>query len=149
MMEFQNLADLGAHFERIAQSAAFENGLGKAAQLLEEKAKETIGEYHDAVGPMPAWAELADATKADRVAQGFPEDEPLLRTGELRDSIGHEVSGNEAWIGSDSDIAEYHEFGTSRMPPRPIFGTALYENIDKVVDEIGHAAAVHISGGGK
>ncbi|MDE1915005.1 MAG: phage virion morphogenesis protein [Sphingomonadales bacterium] len=147
MMEFQNLAGLAAHFERIAQSSGAEKGLEKAAQLLEDKAKEAIGQYHDSVGPVPAWAELADATKADRVAKGFPEDEPLLRTGDLRDSISHEARGNEAWIGSDSDIAEYHETGTSRMPPRPIFGTALYGNIGEVVDAIGHAATVHISGG--
>jgi HK97 gp10 family phage protein len=149
MMKFDNLAGLAAHFERLAAEAGAQQGLEKAAKLLEEKAKEAIGQYHDAVGPIPAWADLADATKEDRARLGFPEDEPLLRTGELRDSISHEVSGNEAWIGSDSEIAEYHETGTSRMPPRPIFGTALYSNIDEAVDAIGHAAAVHISGTNK
>jgi HK97 gp10 family phage protein len=150
-MEFGNLADLTAHIERLAagmaSASSTESGLEKAAKLLEDKAKETVGEYHDAIGPAPAWADLADATKADRVAKGFHEDEPLLRTGALRDSISHEVAGHEAWIGSDSEIAEYHETGTSRMPPRPIFGTALYGNIDQAVDAIGHAATVHISGG--
>jgi HK97 gp10 family phage protein len=148
-MEFQNLAAMAAHFERLASEAGAQKGLEKAAKLLEDRAKEAVGEYHEAVGPVPAWAELADATKADRVAKGFPEDEPLLRTGDLRDSISHQVSGNEAWIGSDSEIAEYHETGTSRMPPRPIFGTALYGAIDEVVDAVGHAAAVQITGSGK
>lgn len=147
MMEFRSLADLAGHIERIAAEADAQKGLEKAAKLLEVKAKDAVGEYHDAVGKAPAWAELADATKADRVAKGFAEDEPLLRTGELRDSIGHQVEGSEAWIGSDSELAEYHEFGTSHMPPRPIFGTALYENIDEAVSAIGHEATAHISGG--
>lgn len=150
-MDFDGLGPLAAHFERIAAQAAAgaaeaHNGLEKAASLLADKAKETIGEYHDAVGPIPAWEPLADATKADRVAKGYPEDDPLLRSGELRDSIGHEVSGNIAWVGSTSDLAPFHEFGTSRMPPRPIFGTALYGNIDEVVDAVGQAAVGQISG---
>ncbi|PTR05283.1 MULTISPECIES: HK97-gp10 family putative phage morphogenesis protein [unclassified Novosphingobium] len=148
-MDFDGLGSLAAHFERIAaQAAAAEahNGLEKAASLLADKARDAIGEYHDAVGPIPAWEPLADATKADRVAQGYPEDEPLLRSGELRDSIGHEVSGNTAWVGSTSDLAPFHEFGTSRMPPRPIFGTALYENISEVVHEVGLTATAKIRG---
>jgi HK97 gp10 family phage protein len=148
-MDFKDLGSLAAHFERIAAQAATVNsgaGLEKAAALLAEKARDGIGEYHDAVGPIPAWAPLADATKADRVTQGYTEDEPLLRSGELRDSISHEVSGNTAWVGSTSELAPLHEFGTSRMPPRPIFGTALYENINEVVQEVGLAATANIRG---
>lgn len=148
-MEFKDLGSLAAHFDRIAAHAANVKsgaGLEDAAALLTEKARDNVGQYHDAVGPVPAWAPLADATKADRVSQGYTEDDPLLRSGELRDSIGHEVSGNTAWVGSTSDLAPLHEFGTSRMPPRPIFGTALYENISEVVHQVGLTATAKIQG---
>ena len=42
---------------------------------------------------------LAESTQAERVVQGYPANEPLLRTGELRDSIEHKlVSGDEAQV---------------------------------------------------
>ena len=49
------------------------------AEMIEKEAKRPIGTY-DA-----GWQPLAESTKRDRVAKGFAEDEPLLRTGEMRD----------------------------------------------------------------
>jgi HK97 gp10 family phage protein len=100
----------------------------KAAELIKDDAQKRIGEYQDYTGPFPGWAPLADSTKADRVAQGFSEDEPLLRTGELRDSITVSAKGNEAVVGSDSDIALYQEVGTDKIPPRPFLGPAGYDS---------------------
>ena len=119
-----------------------------AARVVEREAKDSIGEYHGAAGPFAAWAELADATKADRVAKGYAENEPLLREGDLRDSIEHTVVGNEAHIGSNSDIAVYQELGTSRIPPRSFLGGAAVRKEREVVELIGSSVMRTLSGGG-
>ena len=130
----------------VALGAHTGHALEKAAQIVEKEAKAEIGHYQDAAGPFAGWAELADSTKADRAAKGFPENEPLLRTGELRDSISHkvEVTGpvsGKAVIGSDSDIAVYQELGTKNIPPRSFLGGALVRKSHAVAELLG--ASVH------
>ncbi len=117
--------------------AAEHHALEHAAELVEAEAKASVGHYQAQSGPFAAWAELADATKDDRVAQGFPANEPELRTGELRDSIEHTVTGHEAEIGSDSEVMEYHELGTAKMPPRSILGGAAARKADQVAEIFG------------
>ena len=41
------------------------------------------------------------------VAKGFTPDDPLLRTGQLRDSISHQVQGLDAVVGSTSEVMVY------------------------------------------
>ncbi|MDE1009666.1 MAG: hypothetical protein OSB38_28805 [Paraburkholderia fungorum] len=121
------------------QVVAMQSGLEEVAVRIEKTAKAEIGKYQPAVGPFSAWPELADSTKADRVAQGFSENDPLLRNGHLRDSYQHEVHGVEAVIGSKDDVALWQELGTSRgIPPRPVLGPAV---------EYNHAAITKILGG--
>lgn len=54
-----------------------------------------------------------------------------IRTGNLRRSITHEVTGDgrhgamDAVIGTDVSYAPYLEFGTSRMAPHAFLGPAL------------------------
>jgi HK97 gp10 family phage protein len=131
------------------EELALHEGLKISCKLIEKKAKEKIGEYQNAAGEFPAWAPLADATKADRVRQGFSEDEPLLRTGELRDSIQSEVKVLEGIVGSKSPIAAYQEFGTATIPPRPFIGPSAFENKDKIKAIVGLAAFEGITGGKK
>ena len=96
---------------------------------IERDAKEIIGHYQRSdTGPFPEWEELAPSTKADRVSKGFTPNDPLLRTGELRDSIGHEVRGRSVAIGSDLDIAIYQEMGTATIPPRPFLRIAAFRS---------------------
>lgn len=103
-----------------------------AAVIVETEAKRVIGTYDY------NWPELADSTKADRVHQGFPENEPLLRTGEMRDSIEHVSDSREANVGSNNDKAVWQELGTSRgIPPRSFLGQAAVHKASEVVDEIG------------
>ena len=93
--------------------------LEDACKIVEEEAKRVIGTYDY------QWTPLAESTKRDRVSKGFPADEPLLRTGELRDSISHEVvSHDTAYVGSPSKIALYQELGTKTIPPRSFLGGA-------------------------
>lgn len=118
--------------------------LTRAAELVEHEAKAEIGHYQDAAGPLAEWAQLAPSTIAEKEALGYaPPDNPLLREGDLRDSIGHKVethfnlSGGEAAIGSDSDIAVYQELGTGHIPPRSFLGGAAVREEEKVVEILG------------
>lgn len=142
--EFSSMAALAVHLAgaAVALDAAAHHGLEKCAELIEKTAKDEIGTYQPEVGPFPAWAPLADATVADRVANGYSPDEPLLRTGDLRDSIKHEVQGLEAVVGSQSDIAAYQEFGTRTIPPRPFIGPAAFRNGESIKRIVG-AVALH------
>lgn len=106
---------------------------------IEETAKEEIGVYQPAYGPFDAWALLAESTKADRVRQGYSEDEPLLRSGELRESIQSEVVGLAAILGTKSEIGFWQEVGTEHIPPRPFIGPAYVRKIDPLMKSIGLA----------
>ncbi|MDP3553083.1 HK97 gp10 family phage protein [Methylocystis sp.] len=109
-------------------SEAEGEGIVKACKLVQQTAKSYIGNYNHPGN----WAQLAEATQADRVRQGFPANEPLLRTGDLRDSIaidaphrnGREVFG---YVFSNNPIARYQELGTVSIPPRPFLSTAAME----------------------
>lgn len=118
-------------------STGLEAGFRVIVKEIEETAKEEIGVYQPAFGPFEAWAPLAESTKADRVRLGYSEDEPLLRSGELRDSIQSEVVGLAAIIGTKSEIGLWQEVGTDRIPPRPFIGPAYVRKIDPLLEAIG------------
>ncbi len=128
--------------------AQFEKGMKKVALKVEQTAKNQIGAYQKAIGPYPEWEELADVTRADRLRKGYTEDDPLLRSGELRDSIRHTVRGLEAEIGSDSDIAVYQELGTEDIPPRPFLGPAVDHNHNAIKKILGGAVVKGLLNGG-
>ena len=88
--------------------------LDEGSKILQEEAKRELGTYQ------PGWPRLKPAT----IARKSTGDSPLLETGELRDSIQREVQQHVAYIGSNNKKALFHEFGTSRIPPRPFLGTA-------------------------
>ena len=107
----------------------------KACAIVEKEAKHVIGTYEY------NWPPLAEATKADRVSKGFPEDEPLLRTGEMRDSIEHRVElegmGFVGLVGTDNEIAKYQELGTSKIPPRSFLGQAAMHKEEEIHELFG------------
>lgn len=123
--------------------AARRRALDHAGQIVEDKAKALIGTY-DAD---PRWPELADATKEDRARQGFSDNEPLLRTGEMRDSIHHTVIGNTGHIGSDNDKAVWQELGTKSIPPRSFLKSAVISEAPAIEHAIGHTMHAHLSSG--
>jgi HK97 gp10 family phage protein len=136
MKEFGNIESFVEHLTKVAATEVLfaRKALDKCARIVEKRAKEKIGEYQAQAGPFIAWQELADSTKADRESKGFPENEPLLRTGDMRESISRSLStsGLEAQIGSDSDIAVFQELGTSKMPPRSFLGGAMAESLPEI-----------------
>lgn len=67
--------------------AAGRAALLEGAEIVKTAAQEVIGEYQPAKGDVPAWAPLSPATQEDRIAQGYTPDDPLERSGALRESI--------------------------------------------------------------
>jgi hypothetical protein len=132
-------------FAKLLSDAAIANeaegeGVLKACRLVQKTAKSYIGSY-DHPGN---WAQLAQATQEDRVRQGFAANEPLLRRGEVRDSIQTDAphrSWLETWgyIYSNDPIARYMELGTSTIPPRPFLSTATIECMPEIRQIIGAA----------
>lgn len=147
--EFGNMGDIALHFAQLQVSALAEiqGGLKRAAVVIEKEAKGSIGEYQEAIGPFPAWEPLADSTEAEKAAHGYPVEAPLLRTGEMRDNISHEVDGLEAAIGSTDDKMVYHEFGTAAIPPRPVLGPAALRKMDTVQKLLGVGLMTGLVGG--
>ncbi|MGJ0479967.1 hypothetical protein [Pantoea agglomerans] len=119
-------------------ATGLEAGFRVIVKEIEKTAKEEIGVYQPAYGPFDAWAPLAESTKADRVRRGYSEDEPLLRSGELRDSIESKVVGLSAIVGTKSDIGLWQEMGTENIPPRPFIGPAYVRKIDPLIDAISY-----------
>lgn len=135
MKEFQSFGALGRHLGALAVigEEVTHHIVEEAAKIVQKDAQKKIGNYQDHAGPFKAWDELADSTKDDKESGGYVGTDgmdyyqPLLRTGELRDSITYEAHGNEAIVGSDSDVAMYQEFGTETIPARSFLGAAAFE----------------------
>jgi|SRR5581483_5028307 len=146
MKEFQDLGAFASHLAMRAGRAVatFHAASEAVGQLVEKAAKDEMGTYQAAAGPFPAWAELAESTKEDRERQGYTPNDPLLRSGELRDSVSHEASTLEVVIGTPREEMIYLEFGTSKMPARPVFGPAVFNNREKIGAIIGFAAVTAV-----
>jgi hypothetical protein len=129
MKEFASFGDFARHLETLAAGmpAVELFVLQRIGIAIKQRAKEKIGDYQEEAGPFAAWAPLAQSTKEDRIRKGYSEDDPLLRSGELRDSIEYVVMLPEVVIGSPLDIAVWQEMGTEKMPPRSFLGSAAFE----------------------
>ena len=150
MKEFHSLEALALHLGEMAiqQHEMGKHALERAAILLQGEAKKKIGTYQGAAGEFVAWAQLADSTMADRAHQGYPEDEPLLRDGTMRDSIERKSDAQEAHVGSDLDVFVYQELGTEKIPPRSVLGATAVEKGEKVAEIVGEAATAALVGQG-
>jgi hypothetical protein len=147
--DFKSFGALASHLAAIqlGEAIALHKGLELAAKRIEATAKNKIGEYQDGVGPFVAWADLADSTEKEKERLGYPLDAPLLRNGDLRESIGHEVGPLEAIVGSTEDVMVYQEMGTEHIPPRPVLGPAAIENEEEIVTLVGAASVAGLLGG--
>jgi len=108
--------------------------LEEAAQIIETEAKRVIGTYEY------GWPQLDAATQRARERKGFNPNDPLLMTGELRDSIQHYVDPNalKAEVGSNNPKALWQELGTSRgIPPRSFLLGAAMRKEKEIVQRTG------------
>jgi hypothetical protein len=113
--------------------------------MLEHAARELIGTEDQ------EWPPLSPRTIAEKGRLGFTgqvsSTDPLLRTGELRDSIKHVVEDVEVILGSDDPQAAYHEYGTEREPPRPFIATTMFrEGHDAATLVWRHVMAAFVGG---
>src|SRR3984957_16181177 len=123
--------------QKKATRAALEIG----ARMIRDEAKRVLGTYEY------NWPQLAQATQDDRVNLGFSANEPGLRTGEMKDSIGYTIiSSEEAEIGSNDDKMVYFELGTNTQPPRPTLTTAAIRRGQDVADIAGFLVGSAVAG---
>ena len=99
-----------------------------------------------------ALAEQA-ARMAARVREGLSEppggaghDEPWLRSGALRDSVGAEADGLQAVVGSSDPAAVPQEMGTAHMPARPFLAPVAAGMGEEVARAVGTAVAAALRG---
>ncbi len=127
MKSFDSLAKFASHLERNVDAKYLirrEECLEFLGVALEASVKKKIGTLQN------EWEPLADSTKKDKARLGYgspPDYNPLLRTGEMRDSIHHEVTLNVLSVGSDDQIAEYQELGTIRIPARSFLALTFFK----------------------
>ena len=159
-MDFQDLNAFTAHMARLIGRVEREihHHVAQAAVLIEADAKARIGTYQAAVGPFAAWAPLAESTLEGgfapsgqrypgKIELGYaPPDNPLLRDGELRDSIHHSADGNKMAVGSDLDNAVWQEMGTVNMPPRSFLAGAAAHHGEHIAAQVGHEVALVLAG---
>jgi HK97 gp10 family phage protein len=131
----------------IAVHASMEAGLKEVVKRIEKTAKDEIGHYQPSIGPFNAWDPLADSTEEDKARKGFEPNAPLERTGQFRDSWKSEAEGKEGVVGSTDERAPWFEFGTTKMPPRPVLGPAVIHNSAAIKKIIGKATVHGIVGG--
>lgn len=87
---------------------------------IKEKAQSMIGTHQ------VFWKDLADSTIATKRrkhwGKGGDASSPLWATGAYHDSIQYQLKGrNKVQIFSDEPYVEYLEWGTAKMPARPVF----------------------------
>lgn len=134
-IQLESCEALAVHL--IASVAAFKltrrHALNAAAKLIKADARAQIGHYQAAVGEYPEWAQLADSTEDEKARLGAPPDAPLYRFGDLQKSFRSTlVNDDEVIVGSTDPVMEFHEFGTSKMPPRPVVGPAFVKNEERI-----------------
>jgi len=148
-VEFKSLGALALHMatQEVALLVSLHEGLEKCAVKVEQTAKDEIGHYQAGIGPFPAWADLADSTEAHKTRMGYPADAPLLASGEMQQSITHTTHALETVIGSTDEKMVYHEFGTPKMPARPVMGPAVFRNKEYIRRILGMATVSGLVGG--
>ena len=152
--EFHSFEGFAEHLVKVtlATHEAKLKAMEAAARIVQKQAKDEIGVYQDGLGNIPGWAELADSTKADRLRQGYSENDPGLRSGAMRDSIQRTVKEGEApgdvagFVGSDMDEMVWFELGTSKQPPRSVLAIAAMQTETEVHKLIGDAFYTAIIG---
>ncbi|MGH7078126.1 MAG: hypothetical protein ACREFU_08500 [Acetobacteraceae bacterium] len=139
-------------FERVLAGVAvaievrMREALERGAVMIEREAKREIGHYQGAVGPLPRWRPLQPSTLREKARLGYSSPaNPLPRTGGLRCSIKHSVSGPgdaiEARVGVNGVVAVVQERGGGHVPARSYLERAARRKEDAVVREVSRLVA--------
>jgi phage gpG-like protein len=144
-MERVSLDQLARRFVAapLKMQASVDLAMTKSAILVRDTAVKKFGTYQSAVGEFPAWEPLQPETVARKTAAGSAGDDPLIGhysgkgknsvwPAPLRMTISMKVEGWVAAVGSDDPLAEYHEYGTVHIPPRPFLRPSLFEKAEEI-----------------
>lgn len=148
MRRFDSPAAMAAHLARLAAAgpAVVHHMADRAGREIEVTAKGIIGFYQPRVGRWPAWAPLAESTEAEKERSGYERGAPLLRTGQMRDTIVRSVEGGTVMVGATDAKAIYHELGTRTIPPRPFMGPAAFQSMPRINLMLGNTLAAWVGG---
>lgn len=166
MRRFENIESFSLYLRGRASAAhqAQQAGLHDGCRILLREVKASIGHYQSGVGPFSGWAPLSSATLDGFEAPGIgrvkgkeelgfaPPDNPLLRTGTLRDSYGYSVDFNHAVVGSNAMNAVWQEMGTPgarfpiRSPGRPVLGPAAFRHGEAVAHAVARRVLAALAG---
>lgn len=132
--EFKTLEAFAKHISKVAKkyNSYESNAANFLGEILELEAKDKIGHLQDGAGPFDSWKELADSTKSDKERRGYVfnhEYNPLYRTGDLKNSIGHvfNIPSRTLYLGSTDEVMIYQELGTKYIPPRSVLGLTMFQ----------------------
>ncbi len=89
----------------------------RLAPVMVATAKEIIGTH--------LLRDLMPSTQAERSRLGYPPNDPLLRTGEFRDTIEGDSLGPVATVGTNDPRGAWFENGTVHMRPFSNFALTL------------------------
>lgn len=74
--------------------------------------------------------------EVDKAVYDTPPSDSYVRTGNLRNGMGHTTDEDSAYIYNNVEYAPYVEYGTSKMKPRPFIKPAVTEHIDDYKEAI-------------
>lgn len=150
MKSYSSFGAFANHLQKLAvTSHEMTHELVKAGgEEIRDTAKGMIGFYQTDIAPYPDWAPLSEKYEAAKVAAGFEPDAPLLRTGEMQKSIAADSERNEAVVGSNDELMKYHEFGTDKMPPRPVLGPAAHHSTPRILSRMATTTFYFLAGKG-
>lgn len=100
------------------------NGVVVESHLAEYKA-ELASRIPTILEALGVEAEGNAVTEVNKLVYDTPPSESYIRTGQLKKSITHAVSGDSAYIGTNLEYAPYVELGTHRMKPRPFLKNGI------------------------
>ena len=114
--------------------------------------RERLERLHPEEVMAKALAEQAERMAA-RVREGLSEqpcgaghDEPWLRSGALRGSVGVQAEGLQAAVGSNDPAAVPQELGTARMPARPFLAPVAAGMGEDVARSVGERVVAALRG---
>lgn len=109
-----------ATLSRIDSVASYggERTMRVVALVMEQELRNAFRDQADPWGS--SWPAHADATIQKRLRAGNTSTQKLIDTGAMYASTEHASTSDSASVSMDGP-AEVHQFGNSRIPPRPMF----------------------------
>ncbi len=123
-LKITGLDELRERLERLRPEEIMAKALAEQAQRMAARVREGLSEPPGAAG----------------------HDEPWLRSGALRNSVGAQADGLQAVVGSSDPAAVPQELGTTHMLPRPFLAPVGAAMAEEVAEALGMAVTKALQG---